>query len=185
MTIAAVNAARVRRRLRAGDGLRLPDRRRSRRRSASPRSTSGSSPASAAPSGCRGSSARAKALELNLTGDPIDAERAYELGLATRVVPDHELLDTALQWARKLAGQAPLAIEQIKRVSAAGDLDAGIEAEKRGVRDRVRLRRRPRGDLGVPAEARAAVRGHREHGRRHARRAARRADPASPTRSSR
>ena len=73
-----------------------------------------------------------KALELNLTGDPIDAEQAYELGLATRVVPDHELLDTAVQWARKLAGQAPLAIEQIKQVSAAGDLDAGIEAEKRG-----------------------------------------------------
>jgi enoyl-CoA hydratase/3-hydroxyacyl-CoA dehydrogenase len=48
------------------------------------------------------------------------------------VVPDHELLDTALAWARKLAGQAPLAIEQIKRVSAAGDLDAGIEAEKHG-----------------------------------------------------
>jgi enoyl-CoA hydratase/3-hydroxyacyl-CoA dehydrogenase len=33
-------------------------------------------------------------------------------------------------WARKLAGQAPLAVEQIKRVSAGGDLDAGIEAEK-------------------------------------------------------
>ena len=74
----------------------------------------------------------AKALELNLTGDPISAEEAYELGLANRVVPDHELLDTALGWARKLAGQAPLAVEQIKRVSAAGDLDAGIEAEKQG-----------------------------------------------------
>ena len=47
-------------------------------------------------------------------------------------MPDHELLDTALAWARKLAGQAPLAVEQIKRVSAAGDLDAGIEAEKEG-----------------------------------------------------
>jgi enoyl-CoA hydratase/3-hydroxyacyl-CoA dehydrogenase len=45
-------------------------------------------------------------------------------------VPDHELLDTALAWARKLAGQAPLAVEQIKRVSAAADLDAGIECEK-------------------------------------------------------
>ncbi len=72
----------------------------------------------------------AKALELNLTGDPIGADEASELGLATRVVPDHELLDTALMWARKLAGQAPLAVEQIKRVSAAGDLEAGIEAEK-------------------------------------------------------
>lgn len=74
----------------------------------------------------------AKALELNLTGDPVGAAEAYELGLATRVVPDHELLDTALAWARKLAQQPPLSIEQIKRVSAAGDLDTGIEAEKAG-----------------------------------------------------
>jgi enoyl-CoA hydratase / 3-hydroxyacyl-CoA dehydrogenase len=72
----------------------------------------------------------AKALELNLIGDPIDAAGAYELGLVNLVVPDHELLDTALAWAHKLADQAPLAIEQIKRVSAAGDLDAGLEAEK-------------------------------------------------------
>ncbi len=70
-----------------------------------------------------------RALELNLVGDPIDAGEAYDLGLAHRVVPDHELLDTALLWARKLAEQAPLAIEQIKRVSAVV-LDAGIEAEK-------------------------------------------------------
>jgi enoyl-CoA hydratase / 3-hydroxyacyl-CoA dehydrogenase len=74
----------------------------------------------------------ARALEMNLTGDAISAADAYEAGLANRVVPDHELLDTALSWARKLARQAPLAIEQIKRVSAAGDLDTGIEAEKNG-----------------------------------------------------
>jgi enoyl-CoA hydratase/3-hydroxyacyl-CoA dehydrogenase len=74
----------------------------------------------------------ARALELNLVGDPIDAGEAYELGLVHRVVPDHELLDTALAWARKLAGQAPVAVAQIKRVSAAGDLDQGIEAEKQG-----------------------------------------------------
>jgi len=72
-----------------------------------------------------------KALEMNLIGDPILAEEAYELGLVNRVVDDHELLDTALQWARKLAGQAPLAVEQIKRVSGAGDLDEGIAEEKR------------------------------------------------------
>ncbi|MGO9322134.1 MAG: 3-hydroxyacyl-CoA dehydrogenase/enoyl-CoA hydratase family protein [Solirubrobacteraceae bacterium] len=71
-----------------------------------------------------------KALEMNLVGDPILADEAFELGLANRLVEDHELLDTALQWARKLASQAPLAVAQIKRVSAAGDLDEGIEAEK-------------------------------------------------------
>ncbi|MFI5003566.1 MAG: 3-hydroxyacyl-CoA dehydrogenase/enoyl-CoA hydratase family protein [Solirubrobacterales bacterium] len=74
---------------------------------------------------------QSKALEMNLVGDPMGAEEAYEYGLASAVVEDHELLDTALAWARKLAGQAPLALEQIKRVSAAGDLDAGIEAEQR------------------------------------------------------
>ncbi len=73
-----------------------------------------------------------KALEMNLVGDPILAEEAFELGLVNRMVEDHELLDTALAWARRLAGQAPVALEQIKRVSAAGDLDEGIEAEKRG-----------------------------------------------------
>jgi enoyl-CoA hydratase / 3-hydroxyacyl-CoA dehydrogenase len=74
----------------------------------------------------------AKALEMNLTGEPISAEEAFELGLATRVVPDHELFDTAINWARKLAARPPVAIEEIKRVSAAADLDAGIEAEKQG-----------------------------------------------------
>jgi enoyl-CoA hydratase/3-hydroxyacyl-CoA dehydrogenase len=72
-----------------------------------------------------------KALEMNLVGDPVLADEAFEFGLVNRVVDDHELLDTALAWARKLAQAAPLALEQIKRVSAAGELDAGIEAEKR------------------------------------------------------
>ncbi|MEA2314707.1 MAG: enoyl-CoA hydratase / 3-hydroxyacyl-CoA dehydrogenase [Solirubrobacteraceae bacterium] len=72
-----------------------------------------------------------KALEMNLVGDPILADEAFELGLANRLVEDHELLDTALAWARKLAAQAPRALREIKAISAAGDLDEGIEAEKR------------------------------------------------------
>jgi enoyl-CoA hydratase/3-hydroxyacyl-CoA dehydrogenase len=72
-----------------------------------------------------------KALELNLIGDPVLADEAFEFGLVNRVVDDHELLDTALAWARRLAQDPPVALEQIKRVSAAGDLDAGIDAEKR------------------------------------------------------
>jgi enoyl-CoA hydratase / 3-hydroxyacyl-CoA dehydrogenase len=73
-----------------------------------------------------------RALEMNLAGDAITAADAFEFGLVTRVVPDHELFDTAISWARGLAAQAPLAVEQIKQVSHQGDLDAGIEAEKRG-----------------------------------------------------
>jgi len=74
----------------------------------------------------------AKALEMNTIGDPVSAEDAYEHGLVNRVVADHELFDTALQWARKLAGQAPVALEQIKTVSHAGDLDEGLAAERAG-----------------------------------------------------
>jgi enoyl-CoA hydratase/3-hydroxyacyl-CoA dehydrogenase len=73
----------------------------------------------------------AKALELNLIGDPVDAGEALELGLVNRVVADHDLFDTAMAWAWKLSDQAPLAVEQIKLVSAAGELDAGLEDEKR------------------------------------------------------
>ncbi len=73
-----------------------------------------------------------KALEMNLVGDEIGAAEAGAYGLANRVVPDHELFDTALGWARKLGGQAPIAVREIKDVSAKGDLDDGIEAEKRG-----------------------------------------------------
>ena len=74
----------------------------------------------------------AKALEMNTTGEPIAAEEAYEFGLVNRVVADHELFDTALAWGRKFARQAPLALEQIKRVSHRGDLDEGIAAELDG-----------------------------------------------------
>lgn len=71
-----------------------------------------------------------KALEMNTIGDPLGADEAYEFGLVNRAVVDHELLDTALLWARKLSEAAPLALAEVKGVSAAGDLDEGIENEK-------------------------------------------------------
>jgi enoyl-CoA hydratase / 3-hydroxyacyl-CoA dehydrogenase len=70
-----------------------------------------------------------KALEMNLVGDPIDAYEAHRVGLANQVVPDHELFDTTLAWARKLARQAPLAIGEIKGVSHRADLEEGLAAE--------------------------------------------------------
>jgi enoyl-CoA hydratase/3-hydroxyacyl-CoA dehydrogenase len=73
-----------------------------------------------------------KALQMNLTGDAVLAPEASQWGLVDALVPDEELFDTAIAWAKKLAGQAPLAVEQIKQVSNKGDLDDGIEAEKQG-----------------------------------------------------
>jgi enoyl-CoA hydratase / 3-hydroxyacyl-CoA dehydrogenase len=45
------------------------------------------------------------------------------------VVPDQELFDSALAWATKLSGQAPVAAGEIKNVSHAADLDEGLAAE--------------------------------------------------------
>ena len=64
-----------------------------------PEISGGSSPASAAPSGCRAWWAP-RALEMCLTGTPVGAYEALRIGLANRVVPDHELWDTAPSWAR-------------------------------------------------------------------------------------
>jgi enoyl-CoA hydratase / 3-hydroxyacyl-CoA dehydrogenase len=72
----------------------------------------------------------AKALEMNLVGDAIRAEEAYEFGLVNQVLPDHELFDAAIGFARRLAEAPPLAVEQIKQVSHKADLDEGIETEK-------------------------------------------------------
>jgi enoyl-CoA hydratase/3-hydroxyacyl-CoA dehydrogenase len=75
---------------------------------------------------------QSKALEMNLTGDAVLAPEARFHGLVDDLVPDEELLDVAISWARKLAQQAPVAVEQIKQVSNEGDLDEGIDAEKQG-----------------------------------------------------
>jgi enoyl-CoA hydratase/carnithine racemase len=50
------------------------------------------------------------AMELLLTGEPLDAARAYELGLVNRVVPAAELREEALRMAKVIAGNAPLTV---------------------------------------------------------------------------
>jgi crotonobetainyl-CoA hydratase len=57
------------------------------------------------------------AMEMILTGEPIDAQRALELGLVNRVVPRGELMDTALALAEKIAGNAPLSVQASKRLA--------------------------------------------------------------------
>jgi enoyl-CoA hydratase/carnithine racemase len=66
---------------------------------------------------------QAVALELALTGDPIDAQRALALGLVNRVVPADRLLDEALSLATTIADNAPLAVRASKRImKQAGEL---------------------------------------------------------------
>lgn len=52
--------------------------------------------------------------ELFLAGEPIDAARAYEVGLAQRVVPAERLMDEALDVARAVVAGGPKTIRQTK-----------------------------------------------------------------------
>jgi E-phenylitaconyl-CoA hydratase len=60
---------------------------------------------------------QAVAMEMILTGDPIDAPTALRVGLVSRVVPETELLPTAQQIAQRIAGHAPLAVKAAKEVA--------------------------------------------------------------------
>ncbi|MCS6781501.1 MAG: enoyl-CoA hydratase-related protein, partial [Geminicoccaceae bacterium] len=75
---------------------------------------------------------RAAALELLLTGEPIDAERALALGLVHRVVEDERLDAEVAALAARLAEAAPLALAAIlDAVALAADapLDLGLDWE--------------------------------------------------------
>jgi enoyl-CoA hydratase len=65
----------------------------------------------------------ALATELAITGDPISAERACELGLVSRVVPLDDVVDAALELAARIAANGPLAVRKtLQMVREAGDL---------------------------------------------------------------
>lgn len=73
-----------------------------------------------------------RATELLLLGDKVDAQRAYEVGLATEVVADDELSDRAVALARRLADGPALASGVTKRLIAREldmSLDGAIELE--------------------------------------------------------
>ncbi len=57
------------------------------------------------------------AMELLLTGDRIDAQRAKEIGLAGWVVPHEDLLDEARRLADRLTAGAPLAQRAMKEIA--------------------------------------------------------------------
>jgi enoyl-CoA hydratase len=59
---------------------------------------------------------RALALEMLLTGDPVDAERAAAMGLVNRVVEDGGALEAAIDLATAIAANGPLAVAVTKRV---------------------------------------------------------------------
>lgn len=58
----------------------------------------------------------AVALELTLTGDPINAARAYELGLVNQVVPADQVLAAGIELAQRIARNGPLALQATKEL---------------------------------------------------------------------
>lgn len=63
---------------------------------------------------------RALALEMLLTGDPVDAPRAAEMGLVNRVVEDGQALAAAVELAEKIAANGPLALIATKQIANGG-----------------------------------------------------------------
>lgn len=59
---------------------------------------------------------RALALELAMTGDPITAQRAFELGLVNRVVPRDQVVDAAVLLAEGVGRNGPVAVRLSRRV---------------------------------------------------------------------
>src|SRR5215813_8598940 len=69
---------------------------------------------------------QAMAMEMLLTGDPIDAATAMRVGLVSRIVPADELLSTARDLAQRIASHAPLAVRAAKEVAQSA-LDETLE----------------------------------------------------------
>jgi enoyl-CoA hydratase len=56
------------------------------------------------------------AMELALTGDPIEAERAYHFGLVNRLVEPGTALDAALALADQVCANAPVSVRESRRI---------------------------------------------------------------------
>jgi len=75
-----------------------------------------------------------KAMKMLLTGEPVSAAEAFQMGLASEVVSDERVLERALELADKIAALPPLAIRQTKEVVLAGadcSLDGGLMLERK------------------------------------------------------
>jgi E-phenylitaconyl-CoA hydratase len=72
-------------------------------------------------------------MEMLLIGDAIDAQTAARWGLVNRVVPADQVMETALALARRIAANAPLAVQAIKELalrSQSDGLAAGLRFEQ-------------------------------------------------------
>ena len=75
---------------------------------------------------------RKRALEMILTGDPITAERAHEIGLVNRVVAPRDVMEAALDLAGRITGKAAISVETSLTAVTRGinlTIDEGLAVE--------------------------------------------------------
>jgi len=65
------------------------------------------------------------AKEIIMTARRLDARRAYEIGLVNEIVPEEQLMPTAVKWVEQLKGCAPLAVGLAKKI-----IDRGAHLDK-------------------------------------------------------
>jgi enoyl-CoA hydratase len=63
------------------------------------------------------------AMEMILTGEPVTAARAYQLGLACRIAPEGDALPEALRLAETIAANAPLAVQASRNLASRAFVD--------------------------------------------------------------
>ena len=73
---------------------------------------------------------RAVALEMVMTGDAIDADRAYAVGLVNRVVSAASVRDEAIRMAEVIAANSPLSVRESRRLT-----QLGIDLSDRDIRE--------------------------------------------------
>jgi enoyl-CoA hydratase len=76
--------------------------------------------------------AQAHAMEILLTGRPVSAQRALQIGLVNQTLPAAKVMPRALELARQIAGNGPLAVQRVKQTvfAASGQpLETGFSLE--------------------------------------------------------
>jgi enoyl-CoA hydratase len=62
-----------------------------------------------------------RAMQMLMTGDPIDAQEAYRLGMVNEIHPPGDLMDAAKRIAEKIASNSPTAVQAVKRAVRLGE----------------------------------------------------------------
>ncbi|MGD9934131.1 MAG: enoyl-CoA hydratase/isomerase family protein [Dehalococcoidia bacterium] len=105
----------------------------------------------------------AKAMEMMLFAERIDAAEAHRIGLVNTVTPQGEALDTAMGWAARLCKNGPLALRAMKQAAYEGGMDMhlndGMKLEGKLYADIMKTSDAREGALAFAEKREAAFRG--------------------------